>query len=290
MKIRKLGEKRWKVVVFQGSPRDERNCPGMEPKTKRIMEKTLEKWSPFFEFGVVDLAIKHDKPSVLPCKGCISTAGGYHCHFPCSCYFKGGQEKDILAEYGIYEKLQECDAFIVFSPIHWHALSSQVKALFDRLVCTNQTLSADDAKNLMGDSRKDPAVTGKFARSGKHDGMLRNHLEGKTCAFYAHGDDGADDYEGKEMPASYDLMMDSFSIDPKSTVMPYVTQMKYSGVYVPDNLVQAFYINKGLDYSTANDRLEKEAFERADLLMENLLEWLDQRSSLPSSDATGSQE
>ncbi len=32
---------------------------------------------------------QHKRPIIQPCKGCISTAGGYHCHFPCSCYHKG---------------------------------------------------------------------------------------------------------------------------------------------------------------------------------------------------------
>ncbi|NDF16798.1 MAG: hypothetical protein EB079_02360, partial [Verrucomicrobia bacterium] len=104
----------------------------------------------------------------------------------CSCYFKGDTQKpDLLKEEGVYQLLQQCDAFIVFSPIHWHALSSQIKALFDRLVCVNLTLTIDDAKKLMGDGNiKNPEITGKFAKSGQFDDMLRNHLEGKVAAFY----------------------------------------------------------------------------------------------------------
>ena len=74
-------------------------------------------------------------------------------------------------------------------------------------------------------------------------------------------------------------MNDPFSLDPKSTIMPYILQMKYSGVYVPDELIQAFYINKGLDYYSANVNMnkEKEFFERADELIENLLNYLDEK-------------
>jgi hypothetical protein len=55
--------------------------------------------------------------------------------------------------------------------------------------------------------------------------------------------------------------------------------MKYSGIYVPDELIQAFYINKGLDYYSANITMnrENEFFERADTLMENLLDFLDSK-------------
>jgi len=281
MKIRKLGDRKPKVVLFQGSPRDKDTCPGMDSKTHKIVEFVVEKWSPFIDFKVIDLSINlAKKPNIQPCKGCISTSGGYHCHFQCSCYFKGDAKKpDLLKELDVYTLLQECDAFVVFSPIHWHSLSSQIKTLFDRLVCANQTLAVDDAKKLMGEGNiKNAEITGRFARSGKHDSMLRNHLEGKVCGFYAHGDDGADDYEGKQMPESYsDVLVDNFSIDPKSVVMPFVLQMKYSGVFVPDELIQAFYMNKGVDYSTANRQLNRnrEPFERAEALMESLLEYLE---------------
>lgn len=198
----------------------------------------------------------------------------------CSCYFKGDDKKpDLLSDLNVYERLQESDAFIIISPIHWHSLTSQVKLLFDRLVCINQTLTVDDAKKLMGSENiKNSDITGKFAKSGKYDEMLRNHLEGKVCGFYAHGDDGADDYDGKELPDSYsDVLDDGFGNNPKSVVMPYVMQMKYSGVYVPEELIQAFYVNKGVNYYTANKTFnkEKEFFERADTLMDNLLNYLD---------------
>ena len=277
MIIRKIGDAKPKVLVFQGSPRDPETCSGMESKTERILKAVVDRYSPFIDFVVVDLSVNTaKKPNIQPCKGCISTSGGYHCHFPCSCYFKGGKNTDLLSELDVYTRLQDCDAFLIFSPIHWHSLTSQVKTLFDRLVCTNQTLTIDDAKKLTGDDIKNVEKTGKLARSGKYDGMLRNHLEGKVCGFFAHGDDGADDYEGKQLPLSYDVLADSFSLDPKSVVMPFVMQMKYSGVFVPDELIQAFYMNKGMNYNTANKTLDrnKEPFERAFTLIENLLEYL----------------
>jgi len=285
MIIRKLGDKKPKILIFQGSPRDKDTCANMESKTHKVVEYMISKWSPFINFNVIDLSVNQSKrPIIQPCKGCVSTAGGYHCHFECSCYFKGDNKKpDLLKELDVYNLLQECDAFIIVSPIHWHSLSAQVKTLFDRLVCVNQTLTIDDAKKLMGDGNiKNSDITGKFAKSGKYNDMLRNHLEGKVAGFYVHGDDGANDYTGKELPDSYsDVLDDGFSNNPKSVVMPFVMQLKYSGVYVPDNLIQSFYINKGVDYYTANKTMnkEKEFFERADMLLNNLLDYLDQSKS-----------
>lgn len=280
MIIRKLGDKKSKVLIFQGSPRDKETCSGMDSKSHNVVDHITEKWSPFINFKVIDLAVNQSKrPIIQPCKGCVSTAGGFHCHFACSCYSKGDKSKpDLLSELQVYDLLKECDAFIIVSPIHWHSLSAQVKTLFDRLVCVNQTLTVDDAKKLMGDGNiKNPQITGKFSQSGEYDDLLRNHLEGKVAGFYVHGDDGANDYSNKELPDSYsDVLDDGFSLNPKNTVMPFVMQLKYSGIFVPDNLIQAFYINKGVDYYTANVNMnrEKEFFDRADNLIENLLDYL----------------
>jgi multimeric flavodoxin WrbA len=282
MKVRKLGDWKPRVLIFQGSPRDPDTCPNMESKTHKIVEHVISKWSPFIDMEVIDLSVNHSKkPIIQPCKGCVSTAGGFHCHFACSCFHKGDDKRpDLLSELDVYNKLKECDAFVIFSPIHWHSLSSQVKTLFDRLVCINQTLTVDDAKKLMGKGNiKNSEITGKFARSGKYDGLLRNHLEGKVAAFYAQGDNGADDYEGKELPESYsDVLDDGFGRNPKSVVMPFVMQLKYSGVFVPDELIESFYVNEGVNYNVANKTFNKtkEFFDRANNLIENLLTYLEE--------------
>lgn len=280
MIIRKLGDRKPNVVLFQGSPRDKETCPNMESKTHKIVEYMVENWSPFINFKVIDLSVnQYKRPTIQPCKGCISTAGGYHCHFPCSCYKKGDDKMpDLLHEENVYELLKECDAFIIVSPIHWHSLTAQIKTLFDRLVCINLSMDVWDAINVLGrENIKRSEVTGKLAKSGKYNHLLRNHLEGKVAGFYVHGDDGANDYNDRELPNSYsDVFDDGFSNNPKNVVMPFVMQLKYSGVYVPDELIQAFYVNKGVDYYTANLTVMKnrELFERADNLLDNLLNHL----------------
>ena len=193
----------------------------------------------------------------------------------CDCYFKNDTEApDLMHNADIYSLLQWCDVFIIVSPIHWYSLTSQLKTLFDRLVCISQSLTVEDARKLLGKDIKNSEVTGKFAHSGKHDDMLRNHLEGKIAGFYVHGDDGADDYEGKKLPESYDIIDDGFQLNPINVIAPFITQLKYSGIFVPNELLQAFYINKGINYYDSNLKIKKEFFERADVLMENLLNYL----------------
>jgi len=188
----------------------------------------------------------------------------------CSCYKKNDPTKpDFMYDDDVYDKIERANAFLVFSPIHWYSLTSQVKLMFDRLVCINQTLTKEEALKLMGEDFKNPAVTGKLSQSGKLNGKLKNHWAGKYAGFYVHGDDGANDYQNKNYPESYQIMFDPYT-DPKNAVNPFILQMKYSGVFVPDELVEAFYVNKGLDYYSANIGINPVFFDKADNLLKNL--------------------
>lgn len=176
-----------------------------------------------------------------------------------------------MYESEIYDKLEACDSFLVVSPINWYSVSTQVKAMFDRLVCANLTLTKDQAIEIMGEGNiKNSKITGETELSGEYKHLLKNHLEGKTAAFYVHGDDGADDYSGDFMKTGDE------NWSPLNSVMPLVYQCRYSGINCPDSLVEAFYINKGLPYYEANLEMEYEGefFERMDLLLNRLLDEL----------------
>jgi multimeric flavodoxin WrbA len=270
-----LNQDRQKVVLFQGSPRDKDTCSNMDSKTHAIVEYVVDKYSDVFDFDVIDLSVNVRKQSIIqPCKGCISTAGGYHCHFECDCYSKNSETApDFMHDEDVYKRLKESDAFIVFTPIHWYSVTTQVKSLFDRLVCINQTLTREDALRVLGKGNlKNSEITGNFAKSGEFNHLLKNHLEGKFAAFYVHGDDGANDYFNKPMPKSY--TKEDFT--PINAVMPIVYQCRYSGINVPDDLIKAFYINKGKDYYSANLDLQKlsRPYDEADNLMESLKRYI----------------
>lgn len=282
MKIRKITDTKLKVLLIQGSPRDPGTCPGMAGKTHKILDHIKDKYSNFFDFKIVDIAVNQQKRAIIqPCKGCVSTAGGYHCHWKCSCYKPNDNKKpDLMFDQEIYSKLEWCDIFIVFTPIHWHSASSQVKSMFDRLVCANLTLTKEEAIDLMGKGNiKKPQVTGELAKSGQYKDLLKNHLEGKYAAFFAHGDNGANDYDGKALPESY---IEEDSVNPIETIMPFVRQCRYSGIYVPDEFVEAFYMNQGLDYYTANEILDQSLlpFMRAESLINRILQHFENKNNI----------
>ena len=143
------------IVVFQGSPRTKASCSGGDSKTSFLMKQALADLDKDVKITVIDLKVMDTDPQIRPCKGCIGTSNGFHCHYPCSCYDKNDGTNDLMHEADIYKKLEKADGFAVFTPVHWYGPSSQVKALFDRLVCINLTLTRDDAKKIYGKDIKD---------------------------------------------------------------------------------------------------------------------------------------
>jgi len=274
MIIRKLSDRKPRIIIFQGSPRKIDSCANQIPKSQKVADYILDKWSPFANFDFIDLSI--GDVIIQPCKGCVSTSNGMHCHWKCSCYKKGSDKRvDLMYESDIYDKLEECDGFLVITPIHWYSVSSQVKAMFDRLVCANQTITKNQALEIFGEGNiKNSELTGKAELSGEYKHLLKNHLEGKWAAFYAQGDDGANDYDGNQ-PDTGDKMWDV-----KNVVMPLVYQFRYSGMNAPDDLVESFYTDKGIGYYQSNLNMSEnpEFISKADLLIEKLIDYINNQS------------
>lgn len=276
MEIRKISDKRKKIVIIQGSPREVNSCANMISKSQKVVEKLIEEYSLFVDFELIDLSINQSKKAIVqPCKGCVSTGGGLHCTFPCSCYFKGDSKSpDLMHNEEVYTKLLNCDGFMVISPIHWFSLTSQVKAFFDRLVCANLTITTEESIGIFGKGNtKRSNLTGPAFKSGKFNDKMKNHLEGKFASFLIHGDNGASDYSDGKYPKSFNAKKDD--IDIEDIVKPFVIQCKYSGINVPNNLIKSIYINEGEDYYSANfEKDNDKLLEIAKDLIEKMLDHL----------------
>lgn len=274
--IIKESEDKPRIVVIHASPRNKKICPGQDGKTKDIALTAVKRLGKKAKVDVLDLSVQGDGVIVQPCKGCVSTAGGYHCQWRCTCYSKDSKDlPDYMHNNDVYSKLEKADGFAVFCPINWYAPPTQLKAMFDRLVCANLTLTKDQAVEIFDGDIKDATKTRKAAKEGTHDHLLKNHLEGKFAAFYVHGDNGADDYENKKMPESWDSKTEKkVGGDPKNAILPLIAQCKYSGIFVPDDLVWSKYFGEGLDYATGNDVYDddKILFNEAEALLNRLID------------------
>jgi len=261
-----------KIVAIQGSPRTKNSCSGGDSKTAFLMDKAIKSLPKDVKVTVLDLKVEDNKPQVRPCKGCIGTANGFQCHYPCSCYGKDDGTNDFMYEENVYQKLQDADGFVVFTPVHWYGPSSQVKAMFDRLVCTNLTLTVKEAKEIMGDDYKNPKVTTETELTGKYRDQLKNHYEGKVAAFFIHGDDGANDYNNRKIPLSM-IDYDKTYIAPEDAILPLVKQCKYSGIFVPDSCIEGTLFGYKHPYAENNIKARKDEdfINKATKLINNLI-------------------
>lgn len=281
--------KKPKIVVIQGSARDKDCCPGEDSKSEKIVKEITKTDRAIFD--IIDLSVKCDGVIVQPCKACVSTSC-YHCHWKCSCYSKGNKDvPDFMQDNEVYDRLEQCDGFYVCTPINWSSVSSVVKSFFDRLVCCNLTLTISNAKWVLDNDIKNAQKTRAAEQSGKYNSLLKNHLEGKYAAFFAHGNNGGADYvefsKDKKiclpvLPESYHKFyndkVEGQTPDPKKAIMPIVDQCVYSGIFVEKNCIDTMIYKYGYNYSQGNKDFKKsdnnELIERAKKVMENLIDHL----------------
>lgn len=253
-----------RVVLVVGSARSPDCCPNEKSKTHKIAEAIRKEFSDRARFEVVDLSVKCDGINVQPCKACTSTSS-FHCHWPCDCYGKKSDPKDLMHQQEVYRKLEECDGFFVLTPINWSSCSSVVKSFFDRLVCASLSITAEEAKELFGeDDIKNSKKTRAAEQSGKYNGMLKNQLEGKVAGFFAQGNEGGCDYrefaksKTKLLPVIPESLVEYEKThgneDVSSLMDPLVRQCVYMGIRVPDECVKVVTYGYGISYSEANDK------------------------------------
>lgn len=255
------------VVLIIGSARSPDCCPDEESKTHKIAKEIQKKFANRVSFETIDLSVKCDGVNVQPCKGCPSTSS-FHCHWPCDCYSKESEPSDLMYKEDVYNKLEKCDGFFVVTPINWSSCTSVVKSFFDRLVCASLTMTADQAKEVLGEEDiKNSKKTRRLEKSGAHFDLLKNHLEGKYAGFFGHGNNGGADYRqfDKEksnlLPILPDSLIEFNKNNPKEDTSklldPIVRQCVYSGIHVPNDCVECVVFGYGISYSEVNDLMDK---------------------------------
>jgi hypothetical protein len=147
-------------------------------------------------------------------------------------------------------------------------------------------LTRENAKWIYNGDVKNPTKTRAAEKSGKYNHLLKNHYEGKCAAFFAHGNNGAADYRefSKEKSLALPMLPQSYhdyyknkdkKFDPIQAILPLVEQCVYSGIFVPDDCVDAAFYQFGSSYSKGNDTFKGEKdntlFVRAKRVMANLL-------------------
>ena len=76
-----------------------------------------------------------------------------------------------------------------------------------------------------------------------------------------------------EYPKSFNPKKEDIKLE--DIIKPLVAQCRYSGIFVPEDLIESVYINTEVDYYTANYENNDVLFDKLGKIIDNLLEHLD---------------
>jgi multimeric flavodoxin WrbA len=171
-----------RVLVVNGSTRNDGTCPGEVSKSWRLARIAMEALgAEGLQTDLLDLSLLASDYDlhIHPCKNCVSTAMPL-CHWPCSCYpnHELSQVNDWMNE--IYERWTSAHGVLVVTPVHWYTVSTPLKQMMDRLVCADG--GNPDPTSTGG---KDPARAKALELEGWD---YPQHLKGRTYGVFVHGD------------------------------------------------------------------------------------------------------
>ena len=255
----------FRILIISGSDRRQYNCPGVDSKSRTLMLQMADMLPQDWEIDYEDVGNVYARERIQSCNACVSTSMAL-CVWPCNCYTKNSKkEPDLMWNLDLYARLDMADAWAIMGPINWYAPSSNLKLMFDRLVCMN---GGNPDENTI--DHKNPEKAMALEHTDQWKEMSLNHLEGRTAAFFCYGDEGGDEMDEKGRPK---LLQHKHYFDPekepftneRDAYAPLVWQCRYGGVEVPDQLWRHCTSGKSRKYSEnqAEDMVKEDAFMAA---------------------------
>jgi hypothetical protein len=238
-----------RVLVIAASNRRQFNCPGVDGKARSLMFRLADRLPATWEIDLEDLGNVWRREKIQSCNACVSTSMAL-CVWPCNCYEKGSREEpDLLWNLDLYARLDLADAWAFIAPVNWYAPTSNLKLLFDRLVCMNGGNPREDLIR-----HKDPELAMMLERSPGWAELSVNHLEGRSAAFLCYGDAGGEELDASGRPKAlrhrewFEPGDEPFA-EMRQSYAPLVWQCRYSGVEVPDPLWTYLECGRGKPYA-----------------------------------------
>lgn len=238
----------FRVLIIAGSGRRQYNCPGVDSKARTLMLRMAAGLPQEWEIDYEDLGNVFGRARIQSCNACSSTSMAL-CVWPCNCYEPNhSKEPDLMWDMDLYSRLDLADAWAIIGPVNWYAPTSNLKLMFDRLVCMS---GGNPSEELI--QHKNPEMAMQLEHSPEWDELSRNHLEGRTAGFFCYGDGGADELDAAGRPKG---LRDKHYFDPdaepsdsRDAYAPLVWQCRYSGIEVPDPLWRFLKFGDGKKYS-----------------------------------------
>lgn len=149
----------------------------------------------------------------------------------------------------MYSRLDQADAWAILGPVNWYGPTSNLKLMFDRLVCMN---GGNPREELI--DHKNPELAMKLEHSEEWKNLSLNHLEGRTAGFFCYGDGGGDEIDPSGRPKIlnhkeyFNPQHEPFE-NIRDAYAPLVWQCRYGGIEVPDHLWRYLEFGNGKKYS-----------------------------------------
>jgi hypothetical protein len=239
----------FRVLLIAGSDRRQYDCPGIDSKARALMLRMADRLPQDWEIDYEDLGNVWNREQIRTCNGCVSTSMAL-CVWPCNCYTKHSLGMpDLMWNLDMYARLDLADAWAIIGPVNWYAPSSNLKAMFDRLVCMS---GGNPKEDLI--EHKDQQLAIQLEHSKAWEALSQNHLSGRTAAFFCYGDGGSDELDSSGRPKLldhkkwFDPDEEPFD-DMRDAYAPLVWQCRYSGLEVPDPLWRFIEFGRGKKYS-----------------------------------------
>jgi len=244
-----LAQRPFRVLIISGSGRRQYNCPGVDSKSRALMLRMADRLPKDWEIDYEDIANVYARARIQSCNACVSTSMALCC-WPCNCYEKNSKvEPDLMWNLDLYSRLDLADAWAIIGPVNWYGPTSNLKLMFDRLVCMN---GGNPREELI--EHKNPELAMKLEHAPEWEELSVNHLEGRTAAFFCYGDGGGDEMDSEGRPK---LLRDKKYFNPdtepfrdnREAYAPLVWQCRYGGVEAPDSLWRYVEFGEGKKYS-----------------------------------------
>jgi NADPH-dependent FMN reductase len=277
-----IEQRPFRVLVIAGSDRRQYNCPGVDSKSRAFMVRMADRLPPEWEIDLEDLGNVYARARIQSCNACVSTSMAL-CVWPCNCYEKGNKkEPDLMWDLDLYARLDLADAWAIIGPVNWYAPSTNLKAMFDRLVCMN---GGNPREGLI--EHKNPELAMQLEHTPEWEKLSVNHLEGRTAAFFCYGDGGGDELDESGRPKKlrhknyFDPEEELFHND-RDAYAPLVWQSRYSGVEVPDHLWWYEEFGVGRKYSdNQSEDIENDVFARFDAWTAQFVDFVAAKGKVP---------
>ena len=225
-----------RVLLIAGSDRRQYNCPGVDSKARALVIRMSDRLPQEWEIDIEDIGNVYGRAQIRSCNACVSTSMAL-CVWPCNCYAKANSaEPDLMWDLDLYARLDLADAWAIVGPHNWYGPSSNLKLMFDRLVC----MSGGNPREELID-HKDPEKAMAFERSPQWDELSVNHLEGRSAGIFCYGDGGGleIDADGRPKKLLHPEWFEPAKEPWKNLRDAYAGiawQCRYSGIEVPDGL------------------------------------------------------